>query len=339
MTCRGEFSFIIAAFALSEGVIDPETYAAVVLAVLLSAITSPFMLMKSISYFKVLQDDYLKNTKSSMTPDGKMALFYHIHLEMKGAWSILQRLRDDIESLGLHIEDFRTQHVRGYDPIIYYDIYVRDLNQKITNETIDVENKIQKLSSNRGLMKEISRKGSLVDIQAATDDDQEGLALMTKKLDEEEMVENRLAEIQRTLQKKVNDLTLEFEMRVTQWKPWDWTVALDTMVLKRSNGQPIDKEFLMHLFRMVDADGNGNVDSDELYEGLTDAGFTVTKEGIDAMIASIDEDQDGTISLDEWEKAITLYLDKIKEGNISMKYKLFGSDPEAADTSSHSASD
>ena len=62
MTCRGEFSFIIAAFALSEGLIDPKMYAAVVWAVLLSATTGPFMLLNAIKYFKGQQKKYLEET-------------------------------------------------------------------------------------------------------------------------------------------------------------------------------------------------------------------------------------------------------------------------------------
>ena len=52
MTCRGEFSFIIAAFAVDEGLFDGDTYAAIVFAVLLSSITSPFILLRVIKYVK-----------------------------------------------------------------------------------------------------------------------------------------------------------------------------------------------------------------------------------------------------------------------------------------------
>lgn len=48
MTSRGEFSFIIAAFALDEGLFDGDTYAAIVFAVLLSSISSPFILLRTI---------------------------------------------------------------------------------------------------------------------------------------------------------------------------------------------------------------------------------------------------------------------------------------------------
>lgn len=90
MTCRGEFSFIIAGFALSEGVIDPKMYASVVLAVLISAITSPFMLIRGINHFKTLQEKQLQATDPLKSKgDGRMPLHLHIHLETKGVWSLL----------------------------------------------------------------------------------------------------------------------------------------------------------------------------------------------------------------------------------------------------------
>ena len=55
MTCRGEFSFIIAAFALGEGLFNAQIYAAIVWAVLLSCISSPFMLLNLIKYFNKKQ--------------------------------------------------------------------------------------------------------------------------------------------------------------------------------------------------------------------------------------------------------------------------------------------
>ena len=326
MTCRGEFSFIIAAFALSEGVIDPDTYAAVVLAVLVSAITSPFLLMKSITYFKACQEKHLKEEiRKTSSSDGKMPLFYHIHLEMKGSWSLLQRLRNDIESLGLQIKDFRTQHVRGYDPVIYYDIFVRDTKHSLKLETIEEEHKILSLGDNTQLKRKISDRGSISGIVGVSDAEMELLAIAAEKMSEEDKIDSRADEIESCLKEKLSNFkSNNITMDVTQWKPWDWTVALDIMILKRSNGQPLNKEFFIHLFHMVDSDGNGCVDGDELYEALTDAGFHVTKEGLDAMLVIMDEDGDGNISLDEWEKAISVYLDKMKDGNLTIKQKLYG---------------
>ena len=50
MTSRGEFSFIIASFAIGVNLISESLYASVVWAVLLSAITSPFMLLSTIRF-------------------------------------------------------------------------------------------------------------------------------------------------------------------------------------------------------------------------------------------------------------------------------------------------
>jgi len=51
MASEGEFAFVIAVFAVNGGLIDPDLYASVVLAVLLSTIFPPFLLRFTISYF------------------------------------------------------------------------------------------------------------------------------------------------------------------------------------------------------------------------------------------------------------------------------------------------
>ena len=130
MTCRGEFSFIIAAFALSEGVIDPKMYAAVVWAVLLSCTTSPFLPLNCISHFKKLHEKYLEltNPLKSETKDGKMPLFLHIHLETDAAWGLAEILRKKMHEEGLITQDHRTANNRGLDSTVFSDLYVRDDN-------------------------------------------------------------------------------------------------------------------------------------------------------------------------------------------------------------------
>lgn len=51
MAAEGEFAFVIAVFAVGEGLIDKDLYAKVVLAVLLSTIVPPFLLRFTISYY------------------------------------------------------------------------------------------------------------------------------------------------------------------------------------------------------------------------------------------------------------------------------------------------
>jgi hypothetical protein len=51
MAAEGEFAFVIAVFAVDAGLIHPDLYASVVLAVLLSTIIPPFLLRFTISYY------------------------------------------------------------------------------------------------------------------------------------------------------------------------------------------------------------------------------------------------------------------------------------------------
>ena len=89
MTCRGEFSFIIASFALGQGVISTKTYASIVFAVLFSAVTSPFMLLQCIKYFKKLQKKQLAMTcPITNGSDGKIPLHFCISLETQNKWYV-----------------------------------------------------------------------------------------------------------------------------------------------------------------------------------------------------------------------------------------------------------
>lgn len=274
MTCRGELNFIIAAFALNEGVIDPTIYAAVVFAVLLSAITSPFLLLKSIVYFKALQKKHLEATLTS--DDGKMPVHFHIHLETKGAWSLLETLHAEMHSLNLVVEDYRTGHSRGLDPTIVNDIYVRDTDTRVS---------IPNVGSQR---------------EWGTED-----------VKEEAIIVAREKEILMALYRKLKDLGI-IELDVDQWTPWDWNLALDSISLKRPNGEESTLDFFMNLFDFTDSDGSGVIDESELYVVLDSAGISVTKEGLAAMIAVVDLDGDGEISRDEWNHSIAHYLEQKK---------------------------
>ena len=64
MTCRGEFSFIIAAFGIGEGLLDTELYSAIVFGVLLSAITSPIALTLVLRHYNRLAAKYLEQEQS-----------------------------------------------------------------------------------------------------------------------------------------------------------------------------------------------------------------------------------------------------------------------------------
>ena len=63
-------------------------------------------------------------------------------------------------------------------------------------------------------------------------------------------------------------------------------------------------DFLLKLFDDFNTDGSGSVDEDELYFTLKKAGIRVSKRIVKAMMASADENNDGEISKEEWDKLI-----------------------------------
>jgi len=61
MAAEGEFAFVIAVFAVGDGLIDKSLYAKVVLAVLLSTIIPPFLLRFTISYYNKKGEEAVEN--------------------------------------------------------------------------------------------------------------------------------------------------------------------------------------------------------------------------------------------------------------------------------------
>ena len=339
MTCRGEFSFIIAAFALSEGIIAPDIYAAVVFAVLLSAITSPFILLQCIAYFKKLQKKHLQATNPMKKGggDGTMPLHFHIRLETKAGWSLLERLQKQVRDLDLVVEDLRTGHTRGLNPTIINDVYVRDKKTRVAIPTVQLQTSnhaaFERVSmmhselSQQDLVSAISTN-SLVALEKSNEEQVLGdVDILSKQLKEEQIIEAREKNIQETLYNNLMDLGIAV-LDVEPWDPWDWISALDTMVLKRSNGELADMKFFMDLFDQADADGSGYIDGNELFEVLTEGGLNVTMEGINAMIAHVDEDGDGDISSVEWEACMMHYLEQKKNVITMSLVGLLGSAEE-----------
>ena len=164
---------------------------------------------------------------------------------------------------------------------------------------------MDRLESSVHLMKSLLSGGTLADLD--DDEDRSAVKYALNQIEEDERVEL----IQNSLHEVLNSLEIS-ELSVEQWNPWDWTVALDSMVLKLASGKIANLEFFLDLFEKADSDGSGDIDSDELFEVLQQAGMNVTKEGIEAMITHVDEDGDGEISRDEWSESVSHYLEKKK---------------------------
>jgi len=177
-------------------------------------------------------------------------------------------------------------------------------NQKALNETMhscDVVNSMRKSNSLQ----------DLADMETLSEDERKCLIMIAKQLEEEAHIETREIEIQAKLYQRMKESGITV-LDVQQWNPWDWTAVLDTMTIKRTNGEELSLDFFMKLFDIVDTDGSGTFNEDDLSFVLNGAGMTVTRERLTAMIAVVDEDGNGQISREEWKKAIQPYLDKKK---------------------------
>ena len=308
MTCRGELNFIIAAFALDRGVIEPKMYAAITFAVLLSAITSPFILLQCLNYFNRQRDNFFMATNPLKNNDGMMPVHFHISMQTMNQWSLLDRIQTELSTLGLVVDDFRTGHSRGADTQVDFNIYCLDTKTRVRIPTIQDRRKLNSIRKSVKGQNDSSKHiwGSKKGIHNLTDEENEQLSLITDQLQEDETIISRQNEIEQILQKELRDLKVE-SLCVLQWTPWDWAHVLDSLSLKRANGKVASDQFLMELFDVADVDQSGTIEADEFIKVFLDGGITISREGLSAMIDMVDENRDGVISRSEWEQAVEYF--------------------------------
>ena len=153
-------SFIIAAFALGEGLFNARIYAAIVWAVLLSCISSPFILLQVIKYFNKKQVEYLASTNPlKQKGDGKGSpLYLHIKCRAPVTRGQQEIFREKLNELNLVLIDRRTNRQgRGLDATVQTDLYVRD-------ETINI--KLQKIGAQRRIKSALQNAMSLTEEEA-----------------------------------------------------------------------------------------------------------------------------------------------------------------------------
>ncbi len=147
MTCRGEFSFIIAAFALGKGLISEQIYAAIVWAVLLSCITSPFILLSLIKYFNKQQLEYLKATNPTNQKtgsDGMTPLYLHIKSTAPASWGQQEIFRKILNDMNLEVMDRRTnRNGRTLSAEVQTDLYVKDKGMNVKFQKIAGQKRIK----------------------------------------------------------------------------------------------------------------------------------------------------------------------------------------------------
>ena len=77
-------------------------------------------------------------------------------------------------------------------------------------------------------------------------------------------------------------------------------------------GKGVERERLIRLFDIIDADNSGEISPDELLEGLRLAGYGVTMKDIEIMMRFADRDGNGMLSRDDWNGMVREILSKKK---------------------------
>ena len=312
MTCRGEFSFIIAAFALGEGLFNAKIYAAIVWAVLLSCITSPFMLLNMIKYFNKKQAEYFASTNPHLLNkghEGTIPLYLHIKVKSAATMGLQEQFRKILNDLGLEIVERRTNRQgRGLDATVQTDLFVQDTSMTTKVQKIKAQRSIKKAlavaesasgdlanrqaSYKSGSVRFSSGNLSSLDLRALGEEDQKALK---EAADQEDAIVKRGNHVEKTIE---DALGSDAEVVVDVWNPWPWTDVLDTIAnsydleLKRTADT---MEIFSRIFDTIDADGGGSVDMREMFVALQDAGMNITEEGVHTLFGIIDEDGNGEL--------------------------------------------
>ncbi len=299
MMSRGGFGLLVSGYALNNDIFDVEAYASVVLAVLIGTIFPVYILNVVIGHFKKLE---LKSKEDSRTkinkPDQeKISLFLHVHLETKGAWGLMGVIEDDLNDIGLKVKESKTRHGMGMDPVVISDLYLRDSTMEVFTKNAE--------------MRYINQSNIA---HAESAELQPALRIKLQELaDNEIMKDNRCQEILCLLEKKIEQFE-PTEIEITQWDPYSVKDVLESLVLTRADGKEPSLDFFSNLFTIIDTEGNGVLDAEELRRGLESANFDVEDEGFMILMQSLDVDGDGYISFEGWNAAIENYFKKKKLG-------------------------
>ena len=136
MTCRGEFNFIVASYALSQGLFRPEAYSAVIFAVLFGSIVCPLVLSKVLRYYNDKSHEYLEGKheikRIGNTCDGYRPLFLAIQARTPVHWNLQEAFERTLAEKGLLIIDHRNWHTLGNSKAVdITELFVQDTKLKV----------------------------------------------------------------------------------------------------------------------------------------------------------------------------------------------------------------
>mmetsp|Transcript_20990 Transcript_20990/g.34631 ORF Transcript_20990/g.34631 Transcript_20990/m.34631 type:complete len:811 (+) Transcript_20990:192-2624(+) len=186
MAAEGEFAFVIAVFAADQGLISPDLYASIVLAVLISTIIPPFALRFTISYFNNLAQKMLHEAEElerqrgqrpseDLSPQEQEAnlreqirankiVFLCIQIQCSSTWGLIPKIISTLSKLNVEVIDNRSWHPRGVDTTLMTEIFVEDdyFLSASEEETLTIEERIAQVSE--AMTKAIRQPGATVKV-------------------------------------------------------------------------------------------------------------------------------------------------------------------------------
>merc|ERR1719464_2095523 len=132
MSAWGEFAFILATASYGAGTMDKESFSAVLLAVLLSVIFSPWGSTFNISYWDKQAQKKMDAKLSEYENQNVHPLYFAINTKSRGSWGQNDKLLKAVFDLNLEIVDFRSWHAPEFNythdqPLTKQSFYVQDL--------------------------------------------------------------------------------------------------------------------------------------------------------------------------------------------------------------------
>jgi len=282
MITRDGFGFLTCSIAVNASLIDAQMYASLVLAILVATVIPPCMLSATIRKFEA--EEIIAKHKSSLEQksDDTDPLFVRIAITSKGMWGLLEKLSKEVSATGLGVEDFMSTHSNGTDSTMITTFFLRDTKLRIMIKKVALQRSIRNLALSNDMSERIK--------------------------EENQKIESRLREIQGQLAKNLESIHVQ-SIDTCQWFPFE--AYLDGL-FKGPKPDP-SLMYLTSLFHVLDIDGGGSLDIDELRIGLETNGFHADDNGLKLLMNTVDQDGDGEISFNEWEEAIKLYLEKRNE--------------------------
>lgn len=209
MVCRGEFNFIIAAFALGEGLFDPRVYSACIFAILFASVAVPLLLVCLIRYYSQLADEYYDGDhpieRIGNTCDGYRPLFVAIQARTPVRWGLQEKIQRALEEEGLILIDHRSwRTLENDDEVDVTEVFAQDSLVKIRVS--------QCFTSSRrdGLIDKVSSETELSSLDSSSVD-------VEANESEEAQVKERCDKIQSILSSVLDDAG-DFVIQVSQWE-------------------------------------------------------------------------------------------------------------------------